>query len=307
MSNPEVSVILATFNGEKKGFLEKSINSVLKQSYDDYELIIIDDGSTDNTKQLCQKFNNKKIKYYYHKNQGQTLSKNFGFSICKGKYICLIDDDDIWMNDKLEKQVKYYNNNKDKNIGILTTWMELIDINGNFIGYKKKIEEGNVYEKIFYDNMVNVSSVMIKKEAIDKVGFFDPNLPLRQDWDLWIRISKYYEIHQLKEILVKYRIHENNISKNIDLTVKYSELLLKKNLNAAPLSFNKKDILGNFYFEQSENFYANYRMKEFRTYLIKGIFNSVKRFHIRFLYKLLLSIMPLFFLKKIQNIFRMFK
>ncbi|NCD01144.1 glycosyltransferase family 2 protein [bacterium] len=214
---PLISVIIPTYN--RAHFLPRAINSVLNQTYKNFELIIVDDGSTDETRKIIKKFLKKdlRIKYIYQKNSGgPSKPKNTGIQICKGEYIAFLDSDDEWFANKLEKQIKkYIKNNKNNNIGIVGCGA--IRINTKNKKTKKVIPPR--YVKIKSSKVLNktiphsCSSVMIKKSVFKKIGLFDNNIKTADDYEIYIRISRRYNFLFIREPLFNYYIHEDNISK----------------------------------------------------------------------------------------------
>ena len=214
----KVSVILTTYNGATRGYLNSAIESVLNQTFKDYELIIVDDGSTDNTKSSCSKFLTRpNVSYLYKENGGPASARNIGVKKSKGEFICFIDDDDLWNQNKLEKQVNFFRNQSDKKIGMIYTSIEFIYKNGKAKRIKFSNTNGNIYKELFLENIINAtSSVMIKKNVFDKVGYFNENELIKgcEDYEMWIRIAKVFDIYSLNEVLVKYRLHDISLSSN---------------------------------------------------------------------------------------------
>lgn len=212
MKRPKVSVIITTYNREK--FLRETITSVLSQSYNDFELIIIDDGSTDKTKDIVDSFTDERISYYYQQNKGQNIARNLGMSISQGEYIAHVDSDDLWINTKLEKQVKILNEKKD--IGLVYCGTKLIDCNSEFVK-KLKIHNHNGYvlDKLLMSNFLyNGSNTLFRKTCLTKVVNFDESVNRMTDWQFYLKFSIYYKFYSIPEYLVLYRVHDTNMSIN---------------------------------------------------------------------------------------------
>jgi len=203
-----VSIIIPTYN--RANLLPTAILSVINQTYQSWELIIVDDGSTDNTKQIVEEFIKKdsRIKYFYQENKGQPFAMNTGIKLSKGKFIAFLDDDDEWYLEKLEKQIEFLN--KDENIVLV--FSDAI-IRGGYLDGMRSFElskpyYGYVYPKLLLKNFLTASSVVIKREIFDEVGYFDISHYIRitqtQDYDMWLRIAKKYKIGYIPEVLVKY-------------------------------------------------------------------------------------------------------
>jgi len=203
-----VSVIVPTYN--RGCFIRETINSALNQTYQNFEIIIIDDGSTDNTKEIIKSFNDNRIKYVFQKHSGlPASSRNTGIKIAKGEYIAFLDSDDLWFPLKLEKQIKAIERNPDK---------LLISTNGIIFPsiFKIKFLSLNKDKEIFFKellkkNIIINSSVLMKKNLVNKIGFLDENIILKsgEDHDYWLRILNYKDksILILKDVLIKYRDH----------------------------------------------------------------------------------------------------
>ena len=218
MNYPKVSIIIPTYN--RANLLSRAIKSVLNQTFKDFELIIVDDGSTDNTKQVVEKFQKEdsRIKYIWQENSGAPARpKNTGIKNAKGNYIAFLDDDDEWLPEKLEKQLKLFESSS--NLGFVGCNI-LVTNNKNKKSSKvykmPTYSESIFFEKLFEGNFILTSScVVIKREVLNKIGLFDENLKFGDDWDLWLRIAKKYKFDFAPEFLIKYYIHGGNIIPNL--------------------------------------------------------------------------------------------
>ena len=228
--NELVSIIIATYNHAK--FIEQTIDSVLSQSYYNFELIIVDDGSTDNTNQVVGKYEDSRIKYILIDHSGRPATpRNEGISISKGKYIAFLDSDDLWMPDFLEKSLQYFN--IDKNIGVVTSKLYFINSNSDitYNTFHDSIADNEIFgfDKLFFQNVVNLSAAIVRRECLEKTGNFNESNKFRgvEDYHLWLRISSEYKIYFLSQVLGYYRKHEEGISTNINqqLANKYNTLI----------------------------------------------------------------------------------
>lgn len=211
---PKVSVTLTTFNGATRGYLGFAIESVLHQTFKGLELLIIDDGSSDNTKKYCEKYLvDDRVKYIYQDNKGLAGARNTGIEKSQGEYICFLDDDDVWKEDKLQKQLEFFEKNPDA--GMVFTNLELIDEVGNGVGYQRHSANGDIYKELFFENIIDApSSCMIKKGVFEEVGNFKEWMKSAEDYELWLRIAKEHKVYSINEPLVEYRVHENKMSTN---------------------------------------------------------------------------------------------
>ena len=204
----KVSVIMPTFNREK--LITETIDSILNQTYKNIELIIVDNFSVDETESVVKLFNDNRIKYFKNQNNGIiAVNRNFGFSKSTGDFIAFCDSDDLWFPTKLEKQLNEFN--KNPNVGLVCS----SGITFNEKGTIGKIEDTSLtnisFEKLLFHNYVINSSAIVKKNVFDNIGLLDedPNIIAVEDYELWLRIAKKYEVKHMNEPLVKYRIHEN--------------------------------------------------------------------------------------------------
>jgi glycosyltransferase involved in cell wall biosynthesis len=214
-----VSVLIPAFNHEK--YINKAIISVLNQSYQNFEIIIIDDCSTDNTFKKIKYFKDPRIKAFrFNKNMGISFTLNHCIRHAKGKYISLLGSDDQYEKNKLSKQIIFME--KNPSIGAIFSWVNIINQDGNNINSKSELyrhfqrnnksrEEWLNY--FFYNNnCLCASSAMIRKEYHIQIGLYDERFLQLQDLDFWIRLLMKYNIHIIPEALVKYRVLNNKIN-----------------------------------------------------------------------------------------------
>jgi len=197
---PMVSVIIPTYN--RAHVLARSIQSVLNQTFQDFELIIVDDGSTDDTESLVNRFSSKKIKYVRHqKNQGGSPARNTGIRLAKGDYIAFLDDDDEWMPEKLERQMEVICKAPPE-VGVLYTKFRQYDRFGDYVPQRRLAKkEGNLFKQLLGECFLGLGTTLIRKECFDKVGLFNENILYARDWDLLLRISQHYQFLYIDEPL----------------------------------------------------------------------------------------------------------
>jgi len=227
----KISVIIPTYN--RANFLLKTIQSVLDQSILPYEIIVVDDGSTDETQAIIKDspFYDKLI-YLRQENKGVSSARNRGIDIAKGEWICFLDSDDIWYPSKLEKQIEFHKNNP--NILFSHTNEEWI-FNGKIIKQKKhqQKQSGFCFEQNIHNTLIGASTVMIHKTIFDKVGLFDESLKVCEDYDLWLRILSHYEVRLVEDTLIKKIAgHKEQLSFSTPLMDIYRIEALKKHLNS---------------------------------------------------------------------------
>lgn len=266
--NPKVSIILTTFNGSSRGYLEAAIESVINQSFKDYELLLVDDGSTDNTKELCQHYqHHSNVYYYYQENGGLSSARNKGLSFAQGEYILFLDDDDLYEPHLVDEMYRKIYSSDDPKIGMVYCAYHFIDENNKSFGKWYIPAEGYIYERLFYDNYAgSPSGTMIRKSVFNDVGIFREELKSCEDYDMWIRIAKKYHVHSIDAPLLRYRIHGENMSSSLEKIEYWQKKVLNDALEDSPshihvkrhqylyhlnLEFSAK------YFEVSD--YANFR------------------------------------------------
>ena len=228
----KVSVIIPTYNRAK--LIGRAIQSVLNQSYRDFEIIVVDDGSTDNTEEVVKSFNDERIKYIRHrKNRGGSAARNTGIKVAKGEYIGFLDDDDEWLPEKLEKHVEKFQVSS-KNVGVIYCGSNIV-LESSRVSVKKFVPvlRGNLFLNFLENNCIIMggSTFIVRKECFKRVGLFDEALPTQQDWEMLIRISRYYEFDIIPDALVKYYIHTNTHGArfiNVDAAIQGKETLMRK-------------------------------------------------------------------------------
>lgn len=222
MKDKLVSIIMPTYNCGK--FIEETINSVINQTYTNWELIIVDDCSKDNTEEVVKKIKDKRIKYHKLKeNSGAAVARTEAMKKAKGNYMAFLDSDDLWYPEKIEKQLKFM---KDNNYDFTCTAYEQIDEESNLLNKVIKTKKKANYNRILLDCPVGNSTVMYN---VDKLGKFEvPNIRKRNDDALWLQIIKKAKyIYGYDEVLMKYRIRQNSISSNKLSLVKYHWILYR--------------------------------------------------------------------------------
>ncbi len=244
----EVSVIIPTYNVCK--FIDKTLDSVLTQTYSDFEVIVVDDGSTDQTvsiiKQYCGK-HPEKIRLILKENSGPGSARNVGIRAAAGEYIAFIDADDLWLPQKLEKQIAYFKTQSSE-VGLVYTDARKFDDDGIWVlpeKYRRKRSEGWIYKELLKRNMIPNQSVIARKKCFDDVGLFDESLELIEDHDMWLRIAMKYKIVFLDEVLSLYREQSQGRSKKVETTIKRSNGVIEKHLKMAEGNSELEDLLKN--------------------------------------------------------------
>ena len=234
----EISVIIPTYN--RCDLLKRAINSVIKQTITPKEIIIVDNGSTDQTYQMVSSLF-PEINYFIEKKRGVSAARNKGILESKSKWIAFLDSDDAWKPTKLEKQMEYSVFNQDKYRIIHTdeTWYR----NKKFLNQLKKHKKsgGNIFKNSLQLCCISPSSVVLKKQIFDDYGLFDENLEVCEDYDMWIRITSKEEVGFLDSPLVsKYGGHSDQLSKKFWGMDRFRIKSLEKNLKNEHFSKSQK-------------------------------------------------------------------
>jgi len=216
-SNLLVSVIIPTFNRSEQ--VIRAVKSVLSQTYLNLECIVVDDCSTDNTINMLNaiKGNDDRLTILVHsKNQHASAARNTGILAATGHYIAFLDDDDVWIKNKLSKQVRLLNNAPD-DVGMVYCWFDIFD-GDKKIGSRKPELEGDLFNQLLIGQPLgNASTLLVKSAVICKVGVFDVNLPRGNDGDFIRRVTKYYKVKVIKEVLVNYHVENVELNPRISI------------------------------------------------------------------------------------------
>lgn len=286
MLNPKVSIVIPTYN--RVDFLPKAVQSVLNQTYRDWEMIIVDDGSIDNTEEVANGYKESRIRYIAHKyNLGISASRNTGIKNSRGEYIAFLDSDDEWFPEKISRQMNIFQK-EDSKCGVVCTGG--YKIKGNQIMSIMSIKSipinlDSFYERFLFENFIWISSVLVKKECFEKVGLFDENLKSCEDWDMWIRIAKYYQFIFLETPLIKYVIHPGQKSENLLDKINARKRILFKYQDELK---NRKFVYSHHYYKIGNLCCLSGKIREGRKYLFKGIL--VYPFCLKYFLCLLLSL-----------------
>ena len=223
----KVSVIIPAYN--KAALTAEAVRSVLDQTYDDIEIIVVDDGSTDGTVDSLDLFiYSDMINYIYQHNRGCCSARNVGIREATGEYIALLDCDDVYYPEKIAKSVEFLKENPD--CGFVSTDAYLIDINDKTISVYSESRQKR--ERFIFNNTICNSTVVVRKSCFEKVGLFDEEIFIPADWDMWIRLAEQYKACYIDEKLTGYRISEN-------YSQSHQRQALKENLYAIKKMFKR--------------------------------------------------------------------
>ena len=267
--NPKVSVIIPTYNSAQ--FIAETLESVFAQTYKDYGVIVVDDGSTDNTKEVLKPYMSK-IRYIYKENGGAASARNVGIKNAQGEYIAFLDSDDLWLPEKLEKQIEYFG--KHPQIDMVFANCIRFGEEVSNVRNDTKFISNDMFVNIWWYNIVPTSTVMLRKSCFEKVGLFDEarELETTEDAEMWLRIARECEVGYLREVVTKYRVRASGYSRsNIDRAYNSAKLVIDKYWEDVKIrGYTRK-----FYNLKLHRYYLNYGLSLF------SIGNS-KDAHIKF-------------------------
>ncbi|WP_405420009.1 glycosyltransferase family 2 protein [Marinobacter flavimaris] len=230
--NPLVSIVTPTYN--RSDFLPEAIESVLSQTYENLELIIVDDGSTDDTQALVESYQkDPRIRYFYQSNQGQSAARNRGIAESRGDFICFLDSDNAWVPHKLERSLLAFERFPEAQVVYGDNI--LIDENSVEIGRNNmRRHSGKITDRLLNDNFVSMNTTMTRRQCFDEMGGFNEADRIAEDYELWLRFSTKFEFRYIPELLGFYREMENQISSDKQQRFEGNERLLLKFLEQYP-------------------------------------------------------------------------
>ncbi|MBU1087438.1 MAG: glycosyltransferase [Candidatus Omnitrophica bacterium] len=261
---PKVSIVLPTYN--RAGLISRAVKSILEQTYSDFELIVIDDCSTDATAPIISGFNDPRIKYIFlSKHNGAAFARNEGLKIAFGEFIAFADSDDVWLKEKLEKQVKVLKNAPD-DLGVVysAVWKvqskRKVFFPDRSLGLKRS---GDIYKNLLFGNFLTIH-VLLRSTCLRRLGMFDEKLPCLQDWELWLRLAKKYKVFYINQPLVLvYRTPDAISEKSNDFNEALERII--KKFSKEFLLYPK--LLAKYYYILGRGFYKNNNKAKSRKYL----------------------------------------
>ncbi len=244
---PLISVVVPAYNVEKT--IQETIQSIQQQTFSDFELIVINDGSTDGTLDVINSIQDPRLKVFSYENAGLPEARNRGIDRSSGGFITFIDADDLWTPDKLELQLAALQ--KHPEAGLVYSWTSFMSSEGK--EFSKDVPvffEGNVYPQLLVGNFINSgSNAMLRREAIESVGKFDASLRSIEDWEYWLRVAAKWSFALVPKYQILYRQSSSSMASKVDVMEKYSSLVIERAFQAAPaeLQYLKNRCLANTY------------------------------------------------------------
>ncbi|SPE32179.1 Glycosyltransferase family protein (fragment) [Acidobacteriia bacterium SbA2] len=235
LSVPVVSVVTPAYN--RHAVLPRAISSVLAQNLQNWEMIIVDDASTDDTERVVGGFRDSRIRYIRHQsNRGQSAAQNTGAAAARGRFLSFLDSDDEWLPGKLASEVALFESAGER-VGLVYSGKVLMDHRGFVVKVRIPSVEGRVHEKLLeWDFIGTCSRVSMRKSILEAVGGFDASLRNCQDWDMWIRVSKLTEVGCIRECQVKRHLGSDQVSGSLRAIIAGKARVLEKHRCEMPPS-----------------------------------------------------------------------
>ena len=263
---PTVSVIIHTYNNEK--FIAETVESVLNQTYKGYEIIVVDDGSVDGTRDALKPYM-QKIRYHYKENGGIASAKNAGIKLSQTEYVAFLDHDDLWVSDKLKLQMECFSENPQ--VGLVYAKYTSFKDGKELRTKPEKGYSGWIFKELLAKSFIQTSTVVVKKECLDAVGPYDESFSLGDEYDMFLRISKKFQCGFIDKGLTRYRVHDTNASKN-DFLFDNENLAVYKKIynNFTDLDKEEKKILrkriAGYSMKVAEGLYSQGKEEEAKEY-----------------------------------------
>lgn len=265
---PQVSVIIPAYN--KANLTVQTVKSVLNQTFKDIEIIVVDDGSVDDTSEKLSQFGDRII-YVYQKNKGACGARNTGIRYAQGNYLAFLDCDDLYESDKLELSVNALKQNEA--IGFVYSAAFLIDNDNKTLRIYQTKQYKNIeqiFDKLLLGNFICNSTVVVRKEVIDKAGLFDETIFMPADWDMWLRFSEISKGKYLDKPLTHYRVSNNYVFRNLDKAFVEERCVLEKILKNIHDSKLIRSAWGRFYIRFAQCYFLKKDSIKFSEYLVKA-------------------------------------
>ncbi len=211
MAGPFVSVIIPTYN--RAHFLNEAVRSVLDQTFTDFEIIVVDDGSTDHTGDLVRTFLDTRIRYIHQAHRGINASMNTGLRAARGAYIGRLDSDDVWLPEMLVSEVEALNRHAD--VGAVYGRAQAMDETGrplpNTRGLPQRYPDSS-FVSMLYEDFTSSVTLLVRRECFDHIGLYDESLTTAGDWNICLRIARHYSFFFVDQVVARFRLHQGNIS-----------------------------------------------------------------------------------------------
>ena len=266
-----VSVVVPTYN--YRHYVGEAIESVLAQSHQPLEILVVDDGSTDGTQEELRRFNGR-IRYLHQPNRGLSAARNTGILAAAGEFIALLDADDLWAPTKIEKQMALMDSPE---VGVVFCALNRIDVRSGAEEVKHCLPDsrGDLRRMLLHRNCMTASTVLVRRACFEKAGLFDESLRSAEDWDMWIRISRHFHFDYVPEPLITYRIHGANMTKKIATMHQYQMQVLRRAFDEDPIAAADRLLrrrgLAYVHFDAGDEYFAAGDYRAARRHLLRSV------------------------------------
>jgi glycosyltransferase involved in cell wall biosynthesis len=232
LPRPAVSIIIAAFNAAAT--IRETLDSVLEQTYGDFEAIVVDDGSTDETAAIVGGFEDPRVRLHRYANAGLSGARNRGLGLARGEYIAFLDADDVWTADKLELQVAALRARP--NAGVAYSWVIFVDEDGRDLHPRRAVDfEGDVRPHLLLDCFpATASNPLLTRTCVESTGAFDTTLERAEDWDYWLRASRDWPFVVVPRYQTRYRVSQHALSAGVEVFVRDARIVLDRAFADAP-------------------------------------------------------------------------
>lgn len=254
---PLVSVVTPTYNCA--AFIRETVDSVLAQTYDNWEHIIVDDGSSDNTPEIMEAYGDEpRIRYVIQPRTGQSYTRNHAIRLAQGEFICFLDADDVWLPDKLEKSLAAFEKNPQADI-LYGDYINIDEWGRETSRHNMKRYSGNILKPLLRDNCVSFNTTMVRRKCLDEMGGQNESYNLAPDWDMWLRFATRYTFYYLPEYLTCYRTRRNQISSDKEARLEANQRILRNFLAQYPGVIEPRETreVWGFFFTRKGRSYAS--------------------------------------------------
>lgn len=284
-NDPTISVVIPTHN--RAHLIGQAIDSVLAQTYKDYEIIVVDDGSTDNTRELLSEYWDS-ISYIYQENQGASAARNTGIKVAKGNYISFLDSDDWYLPNRIEKHVEILEQFND--ISIVYSNFSQADANGNILKREavaqSQLRSGYIFEEVLLRKAMfgNVQTWTVNRKCFEEIGYFNTELKMSEDRELSLRLAKKYKIYAIKEPLVVIRQIPSSLGRcsakeREYYRFKFLDILFDEFKDDPVVLANKKKVIADYYFMAGLGYIKEENNSEAQRRFLTSL--SYNPFHLR--------------------------
>ncbi len=277
MSKPLVSAIIPNYNYAR--YLCDAVDSVLAQTYPKIEIIVVDDGSKDDSREILRRYGDR-ITAIFQQNQGVAAARNRGVAESSGEYIAFLDADDAWLPAKIDNQMSRFKSG-DERLGLVHVGVADIDDRGNFLGESTEGMEGDVSGELLMFRRPVIqgggSGFMMPRSVFEEVGGFDTRMSTSADWDISYRVCSRYKVGFVPEVLLKYRVHGSNMHGNI-AAMEHDMMLGYEKAFANGATANSRECYGSLHSVLAGSYFRVGRYSDFARHAAKSIWNKPSNF-----------------------------